>query len=489
MQNTGDKTPVTPGENLMTNQAKVLMIEDSSSLTAIYQAYLDTTDYRVVTAERLGAAHAILGAFQPDIILLDIELPDGNGMDFLAEVAGRENAPKIIVMTAHGTSDMAVQAIQKGAFDFLTKPFDAARLRVTLDNAAAQLQLGKRVDALSRLERDHYANFIGRSLAMQSVYKTIDSLAASDATGFIVGESGTGKELAAEAIHQNSPRRDREFIAINCGAIPGELMESELFGHVKGAFTGASSHREGAASVADGGTLFLDEICEMSLELQKKLLRFIQTGTFRKVGSNTLEKVDVRFVCATNRDPLVEVREGRFREDLFYRLHVIPLRMPPLRERDDDVLMLARHFLETFSNQEGKAFSGFSPEAEEAIRRYPWPGNVRQLQNAMHQVVVLNDGVTVARDMLPDPVTNGTLDLDSYTGKTQSPVTAPARTAPEQSHLVRRQQIEPLWLTEKTAIEAAIDACEGNVNRAAGLLEVAPSTLYRKLQSWKKLRA
>ena len=473
----------------MTSQAKVLMIEDSSSLTAIYQAYLDATDYRVVTAERLGAAHAILGAFQPDIILLDIELPDGNGMDFLAEVAAREDAPKIIVMTAHGTSDMAVQAIQKGAFDFLTKPFDAARLRVTLDNAAAQLRLGKRVDALSRLERDHYAGFIGRSLAMQSVYKTIDSLAASDATGFIVGESGTGKELAAEAIHQNSPRRDREFIAINCGAIPGELMESELFGHVKGAFTGASNQREGAASVADGGTLFLDEICEMSLELQKKLLRFIQTGTFRKVGSNTLEKVDVRFVCATNRDPLVEVREGRFREDLFYRLHVIPLRMPPLRERDEDVLMLARHFLETFSEQEGKGFSTFSPEAEEAIRRYPWPGNVRQLQNAMHQVVVLNAGLTVARDMLPDPVISGTLDLDTPSTKAPGPAAAAVRAAPEQSHLVRRQQIEPLWLTEKNAIEAAINACEGNVNRAAGLLEVAPSTLYRKLQSWKKLQA
>lgn len=280
----------------MDNAIKVLMVEDSPSLTEVYKAYLVGTDYQVVAVDTLGTAHATLGAYQPDIVLLDIELPDGNGMDFLAEAQAQEVPPKVVIMTAHGTSDMAVGAIRLGAFDFLTKPFDSARLRVTLDNAASQLRLGQRVNQLAVLERDRYGQFIGKSLAMQSVYKTIDSLAVSDATGFIVGESGTGKELAAEAIHQKSPRKNKEFIAINCGAIPGELMESELFGHVKGAFTGASSNREGAASVASGGTLFLDEICEMSLELQKKLLRFIQTGTFRKVGSNTLEQVDVRFV-------------------------------------------------------------------------------------------------------------------------------------------------------------------------------------------------
>lgn len=475
----------------MSTQIKVLMIEDSVSLSAIYSAYLEDTDYHLVTAETLGEAHAALGAFQPDIVLLDIELPDGSGMDFLSEAAALDNPPEIIVMTAYGTSDMAVQAIQEGAFDFLTKPFDSARLKVTLDNAAAQLQLGKRAQELARLERDRYCNFIGKSLAMQSVYKTIDSLAPSDATGFIVGESGTGKELAAEAIHQQSPRHAAEFIAINCGAIPGELMESELFGHVKGSFTGASANREGAASVANGGTLFLDEICEMSLELQKKLLRFIQTGTFRKVGSNTLEKVDVRFVCATNRNPLVEVSEGRFREDLFYRLHVVPVHMPPLREREDDVLMIANHFLQHFSDQSGKQFEGFSEDAAAAIRRYPWPGNVRQLQNAMQQVVVLNEGQLVDRAMLPDSITSGALEVNEAPAvagvASSSAVTR--LVAPEHSHLARRQQIEPLWLTEKKAIEAAIEACDSNVNRAAGLLEIAPSTLYRKLQSWKKLQA
>ena len=473
----------------MSQAIKVLMIEDSPSLTEVYKAYLADTRYHVVAVETLGRAHATFSAFQPDIVLLDVELPDGNGMDFLAEAASVDNPPKIIVMTAHGTSDMALEAIRQGAFDFLTKPFDAARLKVTLDNAAAQLELGKKVSELSRDERDHYHDFIGGSLAMQSVYKTIDSLASSDATGFIVGESGTGKELAAEAIHAQSPRRDKAFIAINCGAIPGELMESELFGHVKGACTGASSNREGAASIANGGTLFLDEICEMSLELQKKLLRFIQTGTFRKVGSNQLEQVDVRFVCATNRDPLEEVREGRFREDLFYRLHVVPVRMPPLRERDEDVLMIASAFLSRFSDREKRAFTDFSESAKDAIRRYAWPGNVRQLQNAMHQLVVLNEGEVVEASMLPPEVTSGHIEVERQSQSVAVPLKTDLDKSGLSAHLSRREQIEPLWLTEKRAIETAIEVCSGNVNRAAGLLEVAPSTIYRKLQGWKQLQA
>jgi DNA-binding NtrC family response regulator len=460
------------------------MIEDSPSLTEVYKAYLAGTDYHCVAVETLGTAHATFAAFRPDIVLLDIELPDGNGMDFLAEVAAADNGPKVIVMTAHGTSNMAVDAIRLGAFDFLTKPFDAARLRVTIDNAASQLRLDRQVSELARLQRDGYGGFIGNSPAMQSVYKTIDSLAASAATGFIVGESGTGKELAAEAIHQNSDRRDKAFIAINCGAIPGELMESELFGHVKGSFTGATANREGAVSVANGGTLFLDEICEMSLELQKKLLRFIQTGTFRKVGSNQLEKVDVRFVCATNRDPLEEVREGRFREDLFYRLHVVPVRMPPLRERDGDVMLIAENFLQQFSEREGRVFKGFSADAAAAMRRYPWPGNVRQLQNAIHQLVVLHDGEQVEEAMLPPEVRSG--HIEPGQAGSERPAGGGRSVA---AHVTRREQIEPLWLVERRTIENAIELCDGNVNQAAGLLEVAPSTVYRKLQGWKKQQA
>jgi two-component system repressor protein LuxO len=466
---------------------KILMVEDSESLAATYSAYLANTGFHVLPVENLGLAHEKLDAYGPDIVLLDIELPDGNGLDFLDVLESLEQPPMVIVMTAHGSSDMAVEAIRRGAFDFLSKPFDAARLRVTLDNAASQLQLDQRATELARLQREQYGKFIGKSLAMQSVYKTIDSLAVSDATGFIVGESGTGKELAAEAIHQHSPRRDKPFIAINCGAIPGELMESELFGHVKGAFTGASAAREGAASVADGGTLFLDEICEMKLELQKKLLRFIQTASFCKVGSNQLQKVDVRFICATNRDPLVEVREGRFREDLFYRLHVVPVRIPPLRERDEDVLMIARHFLRQYSSQAGKRFTAFTPGAEQAIRRYPWPGNVRQLQNVVQQVVVLHTGPLVDQSMLPERIMSGHLDPEEEVAGSSTAMTAVRdKVAP---HIARRQQVEPLWLTEKNAIEAAIEACNGNINQAAGLLEVAPSTIYRKRQTWKQIQA
>ena len=471
----------------MSAKVRILMVEDSVSLSAVYSAYLSRTPYTVVSVTNLEDARRELAHDRPDIVLLDIELPDGSGLDLLDEIVALESPPQVIVMTAHGTSDMAVGAIRRGAFDFLTKPFDASRLQVTVENAVSQMQLGASARELASLQREHFCGFIGKSLAMQSVYKTIDSLAASSATGFIVGESGTGKELAAEAIHQKSDRAKNSFIAINCGAIPSELMESELFGHVKGAFTGAISDRDGAAGIADGGTLFLDEVCEMSLELQKKLLRFIQTGTYRKIGSNTLKKVDVRFVCATNRDPIEEVRQGRFREDLFYRLHVVPVRMPPLREREDDLLMIASHFLRQFSESEGRSFRGFSAEAAQSLKRYPWPGNVRQLQNCMHQLVVLHDDEFVEQDMLPEEVLNGVIDSRNGLSSNVSTVenTSARVAATLTDHHQVRATVEPLWITEKNAIEGAIDACGGNVNRAAGLLEVAPSTLYRKLNQWR----
>jgi two-component system repressor protein LuxO len=236
---------------------------------------------------------------------------------------------------------------------------------------------------------------------MQAVYRTIEGAARSRASVFITGESGTGKELAAEAIHKASPRANKPLVALNCGAIPRDLLESEIFGHVKGAFTGATENRIGAARQADGGTLFLDEIGEMPLEMQVKLLRFVQTGSFQPVGASRPEKVDVRFVCATNRDPLAEVEAGRFREDLYYRLYVVPIELPPLRERGDDVLLIARHFLRQMAKEEDRAFRGFTPETEAAIRRYPWPGNVRQLRNVIANIVVLHDAEWVEARMLP----------------------------------------------------------------------------------------
>jgi two-component system repressor protein LuxO len=465
------------------SQKQILMVEDSLSMAAIYKASLNDTSYQVRIVTNLDAAYNEIERETPDIILLDVELPDGSGLTLLKEVLIQTDDIEIIVMTAHGSSQMAVQAIEDGAFDFLTKPFDAARLLVTIDNATKHQDLNRRVATYSSFDIDKYCNFIGKSLPMQAVYKTIDSLAASSATAFIIGESGTGKELAAEAIHQKSQRSMANFHALNCAAIPSELMESELFGHVKGAFTGATSDREGAAAIADKGTLFLDEICEMDLELQKKLLRFIQTGSYQKVGSNKMETVNIRFVCATNRDPMQEVREGRFREDLYYRLHVVPVHMPPLRQRENDILMLADAFLAKFAQRDGKQLHQFSSEAKQLLLNYPWRGNVRELENAIQNIVVLHDGETVESHMLPmrdmsnEPILpilieqpNNDRLVSHHIGQ---PMTAQAN-----------NEISPLWLEEKAIIERAIELCSGSVNKAAGKLEVAPSTLYRKIQSW-----
>lgn len=254
-------------------------------------------------------------------------------------------------------------------------------------------------------------------------------------------------------------------------------MESEIFGHVKGSFTGAQGDRKGAASLADGGTLFLDEICEMDLDLQSKLLRFIQTGTLQRVGSGKLETVDVRFVCATNRDPLVEVKAGRFREDLYYRLHVIPLALPPLRERGEDILLLARELLLRYAGEENKRFRDFDADAVQVLLDYPWPGNVRELQNVVRNIVVLNDGELVSPDILPPPL-NG--------GRTLAPEPAVGIADPQSEPVVVRRQVRPLWQVEKEAIEQAIASCDGNIPKAAALLEISPSTIYRKKQSWEE---
>lgn len=459
------------------------MIEDSQSLAAIYTSYLCTENYDLLMVDTLKSALDEWIRFQPDLVLLDVELPDGNGLDLLKNRPAELEPADVIVMTAYGSSDSAVNAMTLGAVDYLSKPFDGERLKVTVANALNNKSLRDRVDHLSSLDRGEYCDFIGSSMPMQSLYRIIDSVASSDATAFIVGESGTGKELTASAIHQMSKRSENKFLALNCGAIPGELIESELFGHVKGAFTGAINHRDGAASISDGGTLFLDEICEMDLELQTKMLRFIQTGEFQRVGSNKTEKVDVRFVCATNKDPLEEVRSGRFREDLFYRLHVIPIKLPPLRERGEDILEIAGNFLKEYVKRDNKQFSGFSPEAETVLLDYAWPGNVRELQNVIQQAVVLNDGTQVLDSML---IMNPAIAMPAVSGEAE-PKTDVQEISPTNSSVTsisEKIEIEPLWQVEKRVILHAVEVCDGNVNRAAGLLEVAPSTIYRKLNSW-----
>lgn len=472
------------------DQHSVLLIEDTVSLARVYIEYLRDEPYEVMVADTGRAALDAMSRQTFSAILLDLRLPDMDGMDILRELKKRDVKSSVVVITAHGSVNVAVDAMRSGAVDFLLKPFSADRLRVTLENALEKFRLRETADSLTQdFDADDYVDFIGSSQPMQEVYRMIESAAPSKATTFITGESGTGKELCAEAIHKKSPRAKERFVTLNCAAIPKDLMESEIFGHVKGAFTDATSDRDGAASVADGGTLFLDEICEMDLLLQTKLLRFIQTGRVQKVGGDTEEPVDVRFVCATNRNPLQAVADGEFREDLYYRLHVIPIHLPPLRDRDNDIFVLASRMLVEFAEEEGKRFRGFDDDAAAAMLNYGWPGNVRQMQNVLRNIVVLNDAERVTLDMLPSIFTGqaranpGDVHAISYTDD----ASPDARGNPE---IVSRPQgeagIEPLWQIERRAIEDAIVRCGGNIPRAAVFLEVSPSTLYRKLQSWDK---
>lgn len=454
---------------------RLLMVEDTASVAALYRSFLTPLGIDIEIVSTGKAAIESVTKCIPDLVLLDLRLPDMTGMDVLYSVKQEYPDVPVIFMTAHGSIDTAVEAMRHGAQDFLIKPCEADRLRVTVNNALRKAEKLKAADAHNIKGSNNYQGFIGSSQTMLSVYKTIDSAATSKASIFITGESGTGKEVCAEAIHAASKRRDKPFIAINCAAIPKDLIESELFGHVKGAFTGAATERQGAAELADGGTLFLDELCEMDLELQTKLLRFIQTGTFQKVGSSKMKSVDVRFVCATNRDPWKEVQEGRFREDLYYRLYVIPLHLPPLRERGEDVVEIAYSLLGYMSLEEGKDFARFSDDVIKRFVAYEWPGNVRQLQNVLRNAVVLNHGKEITLDMLPPPLNKTSTKIATTNSGQGTEVVEKALTP---------QEVVPLWLVEKQAIECAIDAYNGNIPKAANALEVSPSTIYRKIQGW-----
>lgn len=495
----------------------VLLVEDSPSQAALYGSYLEAAGRPVVSVHSGEAALAYLATAEPVLVLLDLHLEGIQGLDVLARVRETGRRVPVIVISDDGSTDNVVEAMRLGAVDFLTKPFGRSRLDVTVANAIRQRELDAMVQSYqARFARERFYGFIGRSLAMQSLYRIIESAAPSKATVFITGESGTGKELCAAAIHGESRRKDGRFVAVNCAALPHDLMESEIFGHVKGAFTGAHRQRDGAASLADGGTLFLDEIGEMDLDLQSKLLRFVQTGEFQRVGSGDTIQVDTRIVCATNRDPLEMVRQGRFREDLYYRLHVVPIHLPPLRERGEDTLLIARAFLARYAGEEGKSFSGFTPEVERILLHHRWPGNVRELENVIRNVVVLNSGDTVTLPMLPPSLLQNVETASPSTVAATRPLVAeriaplppatevvaaepPAVPAPEvppvpvpalvaaavPAAMTREPaRIRPLWQVERDTIEAAIAACDGNVPRAAAALEISASTIYRKRQAW-----
>ena len=486
---------------------RVLLVEDTPSLSMVYQAALERADLQVDPVFSAREAEAALRTYKYRIVLLDLMLPDGNGLDILRSVSATSPETKTVVITADGSINRAVEAMRSGAFDFLVKPFDDRRLFSAVKNAISSLQDEEKAPAPARDTQfgdSSIKGFVGSSSQMANIYKMIRNIGKSTATVFITGESGTGKEIAAHAIHAQSNRSDGPFVPINCGAIPRDLLESEVFGHLKGSFTGAISDKIGAAAAADGGTLFLDEICEMDLSLQTKLLRFLQTSMIQPVGAVEARKIDVRIVCATNRDPAAEVRAGRFREDLFYRLHVVPINMPPLRDRGDDVIEIADVLLNRFSREEGKSFRCLNVEATDALRAYSWPGNVRQLENALRNAVVLHDGYEITLDMLPSIATQssfaanapaqpravngaaGPIHLSAVRndhGMNYAPVNGDADgMAAALNNLVGSTLAD----VEREFIEVTIRQCDGSIPKAARILDVSPSTLYRKREAWER---
>jgi two-component system repressor protein LuxO len=461
------------------NARLVLVVEDTLSLARIYLRYLEQAGVAARLAASLAEARDAVKRFQPDAVLCDLQLPDGDGMTLVEEIRREDARTAVIVITANSSIETAVAAIHAGADDFLTKPFDAPRLETTLTNALDRRRLSRVVELLGgddlggdRLS-ERFEGFIGADMTMRAVYRVIDLSARSSAPVFITGENGTGKELCAEAIHRRSARRDAPLIAVNCAAIPRDLVESELFGHARGAFTGAVRDRTGLVAQADGGTLFLDEVCEMEPAIQAKLLRFVQTGAIQPVGGSGTVRIDARLICATNRHPLEEVRAGRFREDLYYRLHVLPVHLPPLRERGRDVLLIARHLLARIAEQEGTGKRELSPDAESRLLHGTWPGNIRQLQNVLRGVVVLNDKPVITAEMLPD-------DLGGESAQPGNR-SVPYRDKPG---VPDDDRILPLAEVEREAVERAIRLCGGNLSQAAQKLGINVSTIHRKRRLW-----
>lgn len=470
---------------MATNDAvKVLVVEDALSLGMVYVKFLERDGYATTHVSDGASAIAALQTGDFSVILLDLQLPDMNGQQIIEHIKSNGMDLSIIVITSNASLNIAVNTIRSGAYDFLVKPIDKQRLLTTVSNALETVSLKKQIRIMSsRCERQEFHKFVGSSLPMQSIYQMIENVASSNATVFITGESGTGKELCADAIHMSGDRANKPFVALNCGAIPKELIESEIFGHLRGSFTGAINDRIGVAKQADGGTLFLDEICEMELCLQTKLLRFLQTGNIQPVGSPVEESVDVRIICATNRDPFNEVRSGRFREDLFYRLHVVPIHLPRLRDRQNDIIEISNYFLHRFNDQENKDFREISADAKEALKAHDWPGNVRELQNLIHNGVVMNSGETITASMLRNQLSR----MDFVQQATPADeLGLPIQNTVEENY---RQVPGPvlgkkLHEIEKEAIEQTIEACNGSIPKAATILGVSPSTIYRKRESW-----
>lgn len=482
----------------------ILMASNTASHAGQYASYLEARGFHVRCVYTGTDVIAGLRNQSADLVVADLDLPGGDGLWLLENLESVEFEGKIILLSAD-EKDPRLSLIGTRA-QIVDKPLTLGRFgqivtqimgRDMNDTLPQDLAGDTDYAGAATTRRDsEFGGFIGTSQIMQALYEQIYNGARSPASVFITGESGTGKEVCAQAIHRHSPRAPKAFVPLNCAAIPRDLLESEIFGHVRGAFTGAVADRAGAATMAHGGTLFLDEIGDMDRDMQTKLLRFLQDGTFQRVGANRLEQVDVRIICATNRDPVADVRAGRFREDLFYRLHVIPITMPPLRARGQDIIDIAQTLLLSYAAEEKKRFKGFSADAERMLLQYPWPGNIRQLQNIIRHAIVMHDGVALSGQMLPaylaapvpgnedrNPLFNGAGTARSLGDLDGSRSLALVRPRTEHDH---EDRIMPLHLLERHAIENAIRHCHGNIPRAAALLQVSPSTLYRKKAYWEK---
>jgi DNA-binding NtrC family response regulator len=394
------------------NSIKILVVDDDAAMREVLEIRLRQWGYHVGLAANGLEAQRLAKSYDPDIVISDVVMPDLSGLDLLSSLKAGNPARPIILITAHASVDMAVEAMKKGAQDFVTKPVDYAKLKAILEAAQRDVELRQESQRLaSRLEKGAgFESFVGVSKPMREVYELVKLLGASDASALITGESGTGKELVARTIHELSPRANGPFIAINAAAIPETLMESEIFGHERGAFTGAAAMRPGCFELADKGTLFLDEIAEMPVELQPKLLRVLEDGRVRRLGGKQEFTFDVRVIAATNQDPRQAIQNGRLREDLYYRLNVFTVAMPPLRERKGDIPLLAQHFIGEFNRKHNVNVQALRPETLELLTAYSWPGNVRELKNVIERAVIVARGEWIEPSHLPPYVQDPTVD-------------------------------------------------------------------------------
>ena len=450
---------------------KVLVIDDEAGVRRTLSMILEDEGYQVISASdgKEGLERALKE--EPDLILCDIRMPRLDGLEFLEQYRKKNGQALVITITAYGSTELAVEAMQKGAYDYLPKPFTTAEVVLTLKKAEEREKLRREVTRLrQRVKADQrFPEIVAKSAGMRDAVELTTKVAQHPSTVLITGESGTGKELIARLIHASSPRASRPFVPINCGAIPENLLESELFGHVKGAFTGAHTDRAGLFEEADGGTLFLDEIGELPSQLQVKLLRALQEGEIRRVGDSSSRKVDVRIITATARDLEQEVRAGNFRSDLYYRINVVRIHLPPLRQRTEDIPPLTRYFIERFSRQLGISVTGFEPAAMKLLLSFPWYGNVRQLENVVERAMVLAESPTIKPEDLPD-----------FVQHPEASVEGPQDALPADELSIKKHTAD----LERRLISRALQVTDGNRTRAAELLDLSYRALLYKIRDY-----